>query len=255
MSIELGTASVVTLLLASIRITAWLAIAPPFATGGVPRTVRVMLAVGLALAVSNTARAHAPAAELGPLVTSAVEQLVIGASLGFLTRLLFTAVEAAGALIDLSGGFSLAFAYDPLSASTTSVFGKFYGLLATTLIFATNAHLVILQGFLRTFGSLPLDGTMSLAHLDTELVHGVTAMFVAALQIAAPLIAVLFLADVALGLLSRISPQLNVFQVSFPLKIMLTLGLVGLSFATMPRIVTQLGSTAAELMMRIGTAG
>jgi len=252
-SIELGTASVVTLLLASIRITAWLAIAPPFATGGVPRTVRVMLAVGLALAVSDTARAHAPVAEIGPLVGSAFEQLLIGASLGFLTRLLFTAVEAAGALIDLTGGFSLAFAYDPLSSSMTSVFGKFYGLLATTLIFATNAHLVILQGFLRTFSSLPLDGTMSLAHLDTELVHGVTAMFVAALQIAAPLIAVLFLADVALGLLSRISPQLNVFQVSFPLKIMLTLGLVGLGFATMPRIVTQLGSTAAALMIQIAT--
>ncbi|MBV9822270.1 MAG: flagellar biosynthetic protein FliR [Actinobacteria bacterium] len=255
MSVQLGTASVVTLLLASIRITAWLMVAPPFATGGVPRTVRVMLSVGLALAVSNTAAAHAPAAELGPLVTSAVEQLVIGASLGFLTRLLFAAVEAAGALIDLSGGFSLAFAYDPLSASTTSVFGKFYGLLATTLIFATNAHLVILQGFLRTFNTLPLDGTMSLAHLDRELVHGVTGMFVAALQIAAPLIAVLFLADVALGLLSRVSPQLNVFQVSFPLKIMLTLGLVGLSFAAMPRVVTELGTSAAELMMQIGTAG
>ena len=65
----------------------------------------------------------------------------------------------------------------------------------------------------------------------------------------------LFLADVALGLLSRISPQLNVFQVSFPLKIMLTLGLVGLGFTTMPRIVTGLAGTAASLMMRIGTAG
>ncbi|MEO6502381.1 MAG: flagellar biosynthetic protein FliR [Jatrophihabitantaceae bacterium] len=254
MNIELGTASVVTVLLASIRITAWLAIAPPFATGGVPRRVRLMLAVGLALAVSNTARAHAPAAELGPLVTSAFHQLLIGASLGFLTRLLFSAVEAAGALIDLTGGFSLAFAYDPLSASTTSVFGKFYGLLATTLIFATNAHLVILHGFLQTFTSLPLDATMSLAQLDQELVRGVTAMFVAALQIAGPLIAVLFLADVALGLLSRISPQLNVFQISFPLKIMLTLGLVGLTFSTMPRIVSELGNSAASLMMRIGTA-
>jgi flagellar biosynthetic protein FliR len=255
MNIELSTASIVTVLLASIRITAWMAIAPPFATGGVPRRVRLMLAVGLSLAVSNTARAHAPAAELGPLFTSAIHQLLIGASLGFLTRLLFSAIEAAGALIDLTGGFSLAFAYDPLSASTTSVFGKFYGLLATTLIFATNAHLVILHGFLRTFTSLPLDATMSLAQLDQELVRGVTAMFVAALQIAGPLIAVLFLADVALGLLSRISPQLNVFQISFPLKIMLTLGLVGLTFSTMPRIVTELGNSAATLMMRIGTAG
>jgi flagellar biosynthetic protein FliR len=184
-------------------------------------------------------------------VSSAVEQLFIGASLGFLTRLLFSAVEAAGSLIDLSGGFSLAFAYDPLSATNTSVFGRFYGVLATTLIFATNAHLVILQGFLHTFSSIPLDGTLSLSHLDQTLVHSMTGMFIAALQIAAPLIAVLFLADVALGLLSRISPQLNVFQVSFPLKIMLTLGLVGTTFATMPRIITELGNSAASLMMRV----
>ena len=64
---------------------------------------------------------------------------------------------------------------------------------------------------------------------------------------------VLFVADLAMGLLNRIAPQLNVFSVSFPLKILLTLGLVGLGFSTMPRIVTELGNTAATLMMRIGT--
>ena len=125
------------------------------------------------------------------------------------------------------------------------------GVPATTLIFATNAHLVILQGFLRTFSLLPLDGTLSLTKLDQTLVHSATGMFVATLQIAAPLIAVLFLADVALGLLSRISPQLNVFQVSFPLKIMLTLGLVGTGFATMPRIITELANSAASLVMGV----
>lgn len=251
MTLQLGTANLVVFLLCALRIAAWLEISPPFATSGTPRLVRLMLAAGIALSVTDNALPHAPAAAFGPLVSSAVEQLFIGAALGFLTRLLFSAVEAAGSLIDLSGGFSLAFAYDPLSATNTSVFGRFYGVLATTLIFATNAHLVILQGFLHTFSSLPLDATLSLSQLDQTLVHAVTAMFVAALQIAAPLIAVLFLADVALGLLSRISPQLNVFQVSFPLKIMLTLGLVGTGFATMPRIITELGTSAASLMMRV----
>jgi flagellar biosynthetic protein FliR len=251
MTVEIGTASLVAVLLASIRITAWLSIAPPFATSGVPRTVRIMLGVALGLAVSTTAREHAPAAEFAPLVTSAVEQLAIGAALGFLTRLLFSAIEAAGSLIDVSGGFSLAFAYDPLTASNTSIFGKFYGILATTLIFATNAHLVILQGFLKTFTAVPLDAGISLAKLAAVAQHGVTALFVAALQISAPLIAVLFLADLALGLLSRISPQLNVFAVSFPLKILITLGLVGIGFATMPRIVTELANSAASMMFRV----
>lgn len=253
MTVGVGTAQLIALLLCSLRIAAWLELAPPLATAGVPRVVRLMLSAAIALALVPQTVAHAPAAELGPLLGSAAEQLVIGGSLGFLTRLLFSAVESAGSLIDLSGGFSLAFAYDPLLATNTSVFGRFYGVMASTLLFASNAHLVILQGFLRTFGTLPLDGTMSLAHLDQVLVHGVSSMFVAALQVAAPLIAVLFLADVALGLLSRISPQLNVFQLSFPLKIMLTLGLVGLSFAAMPGVISQLGNSAASLMMQVAS--
>lgn len=253
MTVGVGTAQLVALLLCSLRIAAWLELAPPLATAGVPRVVRLMLSATISLAVVPQTVAHAPAAEFGPLLGSAAEQLVIGGSLGFLTRLLFSAVESAGSLIDLSGGFSLAFAYDPLLATNTSIFGRFYGVMASALLFASNSHLVILQGFLRTFSTLPLDGSISLAHLDSVLVHGVSNMFVATLQVAAPLVAVLFLADVALGLLSRISPQLNVFQLSFPLKIMVTLGLVGLSFATMPGVITQLGNSAASLMMQVAS--
>jgi flagellar biosynthetic protein FliR len=253
MTVGVSTAQLIALLLCSLRIAAWLEVAPPLATAGVPRVVRLMLSVAISLAVLPQTVAHAPAAELGPLLTSAVQQLVIGGALGFGTRLLFSAVESAGSLIDLSGGFSLAFAYDPLLATNTSIFGRFYGVMASALLFASNAHLIILQGFLRTFSTVPLDGSISLAHLDQVLVHGVSSMFVAALQVAGPLIAVLFLADVALGLLSRISPQLNVFQLSFPLKIMITLGLVGLSFATMPQVIAQLGNSAASLMTQVAS--
>jgi flagellar biosynthetic protein FliR len=252
MSLQLGSTTLVALLLCTLRISAWMMIAPPFATAGIPRIVRFMLAGVLSLSVLSAASTHAPAAEMGPLVASATEQLVIGAALGFLTRLVFSAVESAGSLIDLFGGFSLAFAYDPLSANNTSIFGRFYGMLATTLIFATSAHLVILQGFLRTFASLPLDGTIDMSHLGSAAVHGMTSMFISALQIAAPLIAVLFIADLALGLLSRISPQMNVFQMSFPLKIMLTLGLVGLGFALMPQVVTELANSATTLVIGVG---
>jgi flagellar biosynthetic protein FliR len=84
-TVQLGSATLVTLLLASIRISAWLMIAPPFATAGIPRTIRYGLATGLALAVTSTASAHAPPAEVGPMFTSAIEQLVIGGALGFIT--------------------------------------------------------------------------------------------------------------------------------------------------------------------------
>jgi flagellar biosynthetic protein FliR len=177
--------------------------------------------------------------------------VVVGASLGFLTRLVFAAVETAGGLLDLFGGFALSAAYDPLETTMTSILGRFYGLLCTTLIFATDAHLVIFQGFLRTFTALPLDGHISLAHVDVAITHAVTALFVAALQIAGPLLVVLFVADIALGVLNRISPQLNAFSLSFPLKIGLTLLLAGMGFTLMPRVVVELADHATELVTAV----
>lgn len=248
MHFEFATASLITLLLVSARILAWTMIAPPIATGGVPKVVRGVLSVGLGLAMVPQAQAHAPVAEFVPVAGALLEQLLIGAALGFLTRLLFTAVEMAGGLLDLFGGFALSAAYDPLTTTMTSIYGRFYGLLCTALIFATDAHLLIFQGFLRTFSAIPLDAGISLAQLDRTLTHAVTEMFVSALQIAGPLIIVLFVADVALGVLNRIAPQLNAFTMSFPIKIGLTLVLTGLGLTLMPGVVVQIAHRANDLV-------
>jgi flagellar biosynthesis protein FliR len=250
--LQVDTAWLLALLLASTRILAWSLVAPPIATGGVPHVVKVVLSVGLALAVIPLVRSQAPAPEVVPVAEALLEQVVIGAALGFVTRLVLSAVESAGALIDVFGGFSLSAAYDPLSTTMTSIFGRFYTLLCTTLIFATDAHLVIFRGFLRTFTTLPLNAHIRLGRLDHAITDGVTSLFISALQIAGPLIVVLFVADIALGVLNRISPQLNAFSLSFPLKIGLTLGLVGTGFSLMPDIVTSLAQHATDLVVTVG---
>jgi flagellar biosynthesis protein FliR len=251
MQFQVDEAALLALLLASTRILAWCVVAPPIATGGVPHTIKVMISVAMGLAIVPVVQNHVPAAEVAPVAGALLEQVVIGASLGFLTRLVFAAVESAGGLIDLFGGFALSAAYDPLSTTMTSVFGRFYALLCTALIFVTDAHLVIFQGFLRTFSAIPLDGHISIAHLDATIAHATTAMFVSALQIAGPLLVVLFVADVALGVLNRISPQLNAFSLSFPLKIGLTMLLVGLGFTLMPRIVVEMATHATDLVTAV----
>ena len=248
MQFQVDTSTLLALLLVSARILAWLLIAPPIATGGVPKSIKTSLSVALGLAMVPSTRAHVPVAEVAPVAGTLLEQVLIGVALGFLTRLLFTAVEAAGGLLDLFGGFSLSAAYDPLTTTMTSVYGRFYALLCTTLIFATDAHLLIFQGFLRSFAAVPLDASLSLGRLDTTITHAVTELFVAALQIAGPLIVVLFVADIALGVLNRIAPQLNAFSMSFPVKIGLTLLLVGLGFTLMPGTVIQIAHRANELV-------
>jgi flagellar biosynthetic protein FliR len=192
-----------------------------------------------------------PSIETSDIIASAALQVFIGAALGFITLMLFAAVQAAGDLLDVFGGFTLAMAYDPLSQSQSSIFGRFYNLVAVTLLFASNGHELILRGFLQTFRTLPLNASFSMGTLNNLLLKGVGEMFLAAVQIAGPLIAVLFLTDVAFGLLNRVAPALNAFQLGFPAKIFLVLTLSGTAIAILPRILETIVKQAVSAVVQL----
>ncbi|HKT03779.1 MAG TPA: flagellar biosynthetic protein FliR [Rugosimonospora sp.] len=243
----------IALLLASIRAGAWLIVAPPFDSRLLPTPVKALLSVAISLPVVPSIAAHVPATTVPALLASAVEQMVVGAALGFIAALIFSAVQAAGDLIDLFGGINLSFAFDPFSMSQSSIFGRLYHLLAITLLFASDGYQMVLHGFLLSYRTLPLDGTLPVSTVDRILTYELPAMFVAALQIAGPLIAVLFCADVALGLLNRVAPALNAFALGFPAKILLTLVLAGSAIMVLPESVRSL---VTELVRAIlGAAG
>jgi flagellar biosynthetic protein FliR len=185
-------------------------------------------------------------------VGGAAVQVVTGAALGFLTYLLFAAVQAAGDLIDLFGGFALAFAFDPLSNSQNSVFGRMHQMLAVVLLFALDGHLLIIRGFLQSYDTIPLDGAVPVDDLAALLTTGVSSFFLAALQIAAPLLGVLFLVDLSLGLLSKIAPALNPFAIGFPAKILATLLLVGVTLPLLPGAVKSVVDLALEASTSLG---
>jgi flagellar biosynthetic protein FliR len=249
--VQVPTSIFVAFLLATARSAAWLAISPPFSSRVVPPRVKALLAAAFALLVTPRIAGTAPPLELGPLLGALVQQVAVGMALGFLTALVFAAIQAAGDLLDLFGGFSLAFAFDPLMQTGNSVLGRFYGLLATTLLFVSGGHLLIMRGFLSTYDVLPLNASLSMSRLGDLLTDGLVQMFISALQIAGPLIAVLFLADVGLGLLTRVAPALNAFSLGFPIKIMLTLVLVGMSFPLLPIAVDGLAKRSVELMLTL----
>ncbi len=239
------------LLLGSVRSAAWLLVSPPFATRTIPGTVKAMLAVALALPVASQIGPKVPELSTGGLISAIVLQVVTGAALGFVTYLLFAAIQAAGDLIDLFGGFTLASAYDPMSMSQSSIFGRFHQLLGLTLLFVTDAHLLIVSGFLRSYDAIPVTEGVALDATADTLLKGMTQFFLAALEIAGPMIIVLFLADVALGLLTRVSPQLNAFTLGFPLKIFLTLALIGFTFPLLPGAIDGLSDAAADATLSL----
>jgi len=243
-AVTLPLAAVETTLLASVRMIAFLVVAPPFAQRGVPGSVKVALGTGLALAVAPRLPQVASASTavfFGDLVL----QALVGAATGFLVYLLFAAVQSAGALIDLFGGFQIATAFDPMSMTSGAQFSRLYQLLAVVLLFASDGYQLVVAGLVRTFDALPLGVVFSTAAYGQSVADGLTDMFVAALQIAGPLLVVLFLADIGLGLLTRVSPALNAFALGFPLKILLTLTLSGFALLALPGILGVLAGDAA----------
>jgi flagellar biosynthetic protein FliR len=243
------TAQMLAIMLGSIRAGAWMLICPPFNSRLIPVQVKALLSVGLALPVAPFLTSTLPSIQTSAILACAVLQFFVGAALGFVTYLFFSALQAAGDLLDVFGGFTLAMAYDPLSMNQSSIFGRFYNLVAVTLLFASDGHQLVLRGFLRSYQTLPLDANFSMATFSDLLTKGIGEMFLAGLQIAGPLIAVLFLTDVAFGLLNRVAPALNAFQLGFPAKIFLVLTLSGTAIAVLPRALDGLIDKAVSAVV------
>jgi flagellar biosynthetic protein FliR len=180
-----------------------------------------------------------------------VLQLVTGALLGFLVMVCFSAVQAAGSLIDVFGGFQLAQAFDPQTLVNGAQFARLFQLTAMTLLFASGGYQLIVAGFARSFDAIPIDGAFPTAAPAELLVFAVSQMVLAAVQIAGPLVLVLFLADLGLGLVTRVAPALNAFAMGFPVKILLTLLLAGLVYVALPGIVDALSTDALRLLQGV----
>jgi len=253
MTLTLAGEPLIAYLLGSLRIVAWLTVAPPFTGRSVPSMAKMVLAAGLAFAAVPSG-ADVPLDLIGLLITAGT-QIAIGLAMGFLTQLLFSAIAAAGTLVDIFGGFSMAQGFDPLAMNQNTVFGKFHSLLATALLFVTGGHLLVIGGLIRTFDFLPLGSSPDWGSFEGVLLTAFGMFFTVAVQIALPLIAVLFIADAGLALLTKVAPQLNAINIMFPIKIGLTLLLVGLSFPVLPHAIDRLVDFTLQAMATMSGAG
>ena len=239
-------------LLAAVRMTAFLVIAPPFSYRAFPARVKAMLGIGLALAVAPRVTPGYVSLETGPFVMALVLEIVVGAVLGFMVFLAFAAVQAAGSLIDLFGGLTLAKAFDPQSMVNGAQFTRLFQMTALALMFATGGYQLIIGGLTRSFDAVPLGLGMDLTRPVELITTGVSQLFLSTVQIAGPLCVVLFLADVGLGLLSRVAPALNAYAMGFPLKILMTVMLAGGVFLALPGVVASLTGDATDMLPGVG---
>jgi flagellar biosynthetic protein FliR len=225
--------------------------APPFNNKSIPGPAKAAFALALSVVMSTKIAATLPAPTAGYLIVTTLTEVVIGAALGFVVQVFFTAVQMAGDLIDVTGGFSLQPAFDPLAMTQNATIGRLHYLLAITLLFTSGGHLLIVKGFATSYVGLPVGGSVNTDQLAAVMIKAFSMMFLAALQIAGPMVAVLLLADVALALLSKASPSLNIFQLGFPVKIMLTLAMLGLTFPLLPPALDALMQNATRAVLSL----
>ena len=238
-------------MLAGVRMVAFLVIAPPFSYNAFPGRVKAMLAIGLALAISPRVTAGYVSLDTAGFFAALVLEILVGGVLGFLVLVIFSAVQSAGGLIDMFGGFQMAQGFDPQSMVNGAQFARLFQMTALALLFASGGYQVIIGGLVRTFTALPLGGGLDLVAPAQAVTAAVTQMFLASVQIAGPLLVVLFLADAGLGLLTRVAPALNAFALGFPLKIFLTLALGAMVFVALPQIVSSLTGRALDALLGV----
>jgi flagellar biosynthetic protein FliR len=238
-------------MLAGVRMVAFIAVAPPFSYNAFPLRIKGMLALGLALAVSPRVTPGYQSPDAGGFILALILEVVVGGVLGFLVLLVFSAIQSAGNLIDMFGGFQLAQGFDPQAMVNGAQFTRLYQMTALALLFASGGYQLIIGGLTRSFAALPVGGGIDLAVPMQAVTAAVGQMLLAAVQIAGPLIVVLFLADAGLGLLTRVAPALNAFALGFPLKILITLSLGAAGFVALPRIVSSLTGVAVNTMLGV----
>lgn len=251
MNIPLDFAWIEAVMLAAVRMTAFLVIAPPFSYNAIPLRIKGMLAIGLALAVAPRVTDGYVSADTAGFVTALVLEIVVGGALGFLVMIVFSAVQSAGMLIDIFSGFQVAQSFDPQAGIDGAQFTRLFHMTALALLFTSGGYQLIIGGLARTFSALPLGGGIDLASPVEAMTGAVGQMLVAAVQIAGPLLVVLFLSDVGLGLLTRVAPALNALALGFPLKILITLILGGTVLVAMPGIVASLTGQAVDSFLGV----
>lgn len=249
MTFTLSADFIVALVLAFVRSIAWVTICPPFSNVSIPKMVKIGFAGALAFYAAGTLQHdHLPQSNAQVLVAIVIQALV-GIVLGYVVSLFVTAVVAAGRLIDLFSGLNLPPAIDPLSMLQVSIFGQFFNLVLTALLFTTGAVLVIVQGFMTSFKAVGTSFPSTTMGSVAQMITGdVVTFFAAAVEIAAPLIAVLFCTQILLALLSKAAPQINVFVFGMPLQIIMALIGVSVAIVALPGdIVTLVGRAMSQL--------
>ncbi|MDC0992925.1 flagellar biosynthetic protein FliR [Alphaproteobacteria bacterium] len=219
LSMQFVIQTLATVFLASLRIGAFLIASPFFGGSSVPIQVRIIMAVLLGVSVaSNVSVPTWQSFDALTGVQVVLTELMIGIGSGLILTIWFSAALLAGEKIAASSGLGFAAQMDPDSGGQTPVVSKIFSLFLTVLFLSWNGHILVLQAILDTYQFMPVGNVPNLKALITGGLSAAGSMFAAATIIMLPVTGFLVAINLAVGVISRSSPQMNLFAVGFPIS-------------------------------------
>ncbi|MCX7946450.1 MAG: flagellar biosynthetic protein FliR [Hydrogenophilus sp.] len=231
------------------RILGLLAAAPLLSNRAIPTRVRLALAIAITLAIVPSLPPIVQPVAVGSwaILPAIIAELLIGVVIGFLIRLAFAAIDLAASLAGFQMGLSFAVFFSPTTGAQTPVLNEFIGLFATLLFLSLDGHLMLILAIAKSLHWLPPPASSLSWQTGWEMLLSVPlTLFVVAFMISLPVTAALFLTNIALGILTRTAPQLNLFAVGFPITISIGFLTLLITFPAIGEVIRNVFTDALE---------
>jgi len=217
-----------------LRVLALFTAAPVFSSRSIPIRSKVALAFFIALAIQASLPDMPVVGFTDPQVVAVVlQQVGVGLAIGFAVRVVFSAVELAGEVVGFQMGLNFAAFFDPAIGAQSSAVARLFGQMTSLLFLVMNGHIMVLVAVHKSFTAFPVDQNFlqTLTHMKLQRLGA--DLFASALWISLPMVGMLMFTNLALGIVSRVAPQMNIFAVGFPIT--LVVGLIGIA-VTLPML-------------------
>lgn len=215
-----------------LRVSAMIVTIPVISEGTVPAKIKASLSIIVAIIIFPLVVSQVPSTKsfhLLQLIFLMIGEVLIGITIGYVARLIFAAIQIAGDVIGFQMGFSIATVIDPMSSTQVSIITELKYLIAMMVFLTINAHHLFFQAIIQSYTVLPALSFHFSGQLMQYIFDVSMEMFVIAIKMAAPITAVMVFTNVALGIVARTVPQMNIFIVGFPLQISIGLIFLGLT--------------------------
>ena len=250
----LALQDVLAFLLVLCRVGGLFVLAPGFSASMIPVRIKLMLALAISLAMVPIAvHGHTVPLNAGDFAILMLKEILVGLVFAFPMALVGAAVQAGASVLDTLIGFSFSSILDPLNNQQTAIMGQFYTLFAIMVLLMSGGDHVMIEGLGASYHALPVTAFPHVGAVTRGALTAFAQVWAIGLEIAAPAMVALVITDAAIGLVSRAVPQMNVFVVGLPAKILVGMTVMA---ATLPFVSNQIqGALTQSVTQAVQTLG